>query len=164
MKRALLLLLPLVLAAALIGYFLWSGGVDRYDYAAAFEPAAPGATAASAVSLSAIAGKTRDEVREVLGEPQRCERAQYSERCQYGAARTQIVYIDGKADWLAIAFSDSEAPLAPQTLAAFGLPVREPDELGEQYSLWRNHGGYREVRLVDGGYGDTQLFVKVKTP
>lgn len=165
MRKALLFVVPLSLVAVALGLWWAKSGPDRFDYAAAFETPAPGAaqSEAGAIPLVRFAGRTRDEVREVLGEPRRCESGTDSERCVYDASRVQITYINGKADWITIPLYDVEDVLAPQTLARFGLPVRDPDVIEQNSNLWRDLGGYRELRL-SGGEGASFLFVKVTTP
>lgn len=165
MKKALLFVVPLSLIAIALGLWWAKFGPDRFDYAAAFEtqPAAEATDPAAAIPLASFAGRTRDEVREQLGEPRRCEQGTDSERCVYDSLRVQITYIGGKADWITIPLYDVEDVLAPQTLARFGLPVRDPDVSDANSNLWRNLGGYREVRL-SGGEGTQLLFVKVTTP
>lgn len=162
-RKALLLLLPLSLLA---GALLWWFGPwrhDRFDYAAAFEAPPAADAAAATLPLSAIAGGSRDAVRDLLGEPQRCEFAQHSERCHYPVAGVQIVFIDGKADWIGVRL-DTDEPFAPQTLRRYGLPIADADEVSETVSVWRGLAGYREVRIIDGGYGESLLFIKVLTP
>lgn len=166
MKKALLPLGLVALLMLLVGALLWRSArqaTDDFDYAAAFETPVTADAEAAGMVLSRFAGGTRDAVREVLGEPRRCERGSDSERCVYDSAGVQITYIDGKADWIGIPIDDTDNALAPQSLARFGLPVREPDALSEDASVWRGLGGYHEVRL-SGGDGSAFLFVKVKTP
>ena len=74
---------------------------DDYDYAAAFEASAPGRTA-QILKITDVVGKTADELRVVLGPPENCETSLYSSRCAYAPGQTEVVVIDGKADWITV--------------------------------------------------------------
>ena len=166
MKKVLIPIGLIALLMLLIGALLWLGArqaADDFDYAAAFETPTGADAEVEGLVLKRFAGGTREAVREVLGEPRRCERGSDSERCVYDSAGVQITFIEGKADWIGIPLYDAEHALDPQMLARFGLPVREPDVLSEDASVWRGLGGYHEVRLR-GGDGSAFLFVKVRTP
>ncbi|WP_028081414.1 hypothetical protein [Solimonas soli] len=160
-KRALPAAIALLLAIA-GGWFYWHRQHDGFDYEAVFERAgADAGGTATLVDLKAIAGKDRNAVRDLLGEPQRCETGEFSERCRY--ARAEITYIAGKADWITVTMGGDMQPLLPQTLAALGLPVRDPDEVNEHENIWRDLAGYREVRLVGGDQGAIYARIKVAT-
>ena len=165
MKKTALLLVPLLILALGAAWWLQrEGRLDRFDYEAAFErPAEAAAAGAAKLDLAAFAGKPRDVVREVLGEPERCEPALHSERCRYPVARVEITFIDGLADWITVPLRYGDAPFDAAILARYGLPSREPDELDEHQNVWRDLGGYREVRLVGSDSGALFLRIKVKT-
>lgn len=165
MKR---MLLPVAIVAALAiaaGGFLMSRKTDRFDYEAVFEAAPPTAAGAPGMrlDLKTCAGRSREDVRQVLGEPQRCEPAEFSERCRYGGLGVEITYIGGKADWITVPMGYDASPLLPQTLATLGLPVRDPDEVNEHENIWHELAGYREVRLVGGDQGAIYARIKVAT-
>ncbi|WP_154662448.1 hypothetical protein [Solimonas flava] len=164
MKRMLLPVAIVVALAIAAGGFLMSRKTDRFDYEAAFETAPPsGAAGGVRLDLKTFAGRTRNEVRQVLGEPQRCEPAEFSERCRYGGLGVEITYIGDKADWITVPMGYDAYPLLPQTLATLGLPVRDPDEVSEHENIWHDLAGYREVRLVGGDQGAIYARIKVAT-
>lgn len=166
MKKAALLVVPLLIVALAAAWWLQRAGqLDRFDYEAAFErPAEHAAAGGAKLDLATFAGKPTDAVRDVLGEPQRCEPALHSERCRYPLEGIEITYIDGRADWITLPLRYSDAPFAEALLARYGLPARAADEVDEHQYVWRQLGGYREVRLVGSGSEALFLRVKVQTP
>lgn len=158
---AALLSLAAIVLAALAWWRQWLP--DTYDYQAAFE-APPQGDAQALIPVAAIVGKSQQALREQLGEPSTCERAEFSTRCRYAQNDLQITFIDDKADWLTVSLRDRGLPLSAATLAVLGLPVREPDEVTEHESIWRHHAGYRELRLVGGTEGASYARIKYATP
>lgn len=153
-----------LLLALLLALAWWRNWLpDTYDYQAAFETP-PQGEAQGAIDLAAIVGKSQQGLRQQLGEPVACERAEFSTRCRYAQHGLQITFIDDKADWLTISLRERELPLRAATLAVLGLPVREPDEVTEHESIWRNHAGYRELRLVGNAEGVSYARIKHATP
>ena len=163
MRKIVLPAVIVVLLAVVAGWLLLHRQGDDFDYEAAFErPSADSAAAPAALlDIATIAGKNREAVREVLGEPQRREPAEFSERCRYG--RAEITYIAGKADWITVPMGYGSYPLTADALAALGLPVRDPDEVNEHENVWHTLAGYREVRLVGGDQGAIYARIKVAT-
>jgi hypothetical protein len=163
MKKSLVLVVVLLIViGGGWGYHAWRSG-DHFDYAAVFEKSETPAGAASLIDIVAIAGKPRETVSEVLGEPRRCEVGEFSERCRYNGADVEITYIGGKADWITVPLYGDEWPLAASTLAALGLPQREPDEISEHEDIWRGLAGYREVRMAGSAQGAIYVRIKVAT-
>lgn len=165
-RVALVAVLLLAVAAAALWWTRRDRQADDFDYEAAFEGRRATDAAAELprlTELAAYAGKPKDAVREVLGEPRRCEPGEFSERCLYGSPGIEITYIDGKADWITVPLSATGLPLEAGTLAALGLPQRAPDEVTEHEHIWRGLGGYREVRLVGADQGAIYVRIKVGT-
>ena len=150
-----------VVVVALAAAAWWRWGVpmgDRYDYAAAFEAQAPGSTAA-VVRIADIVGKTPDELKATLGAPLGCETSLYSSRCHYSTGATEVVFIDGKADWITVK-ALGETKLDPAALPRIGLPQRKPQTREPTQLLWTDIEGLREVRAV--GDGERVEFIRVK--
>lgn len=151
-----------VLLLAGLGAFAWWrwGGPmgDRYDYAAAFEAQAPGSTA-EVVRIGEIAGRTPDQLKAVLGAPLGCEDSLYSIRCNYSPGATEVVFIDGKADWITVK-ALGETKLDPAALPRIGLAQTPPAITEPTRLLWSNLAGLREVQAV--GDGERVEFIRVK--
>lgn len=157
------LLAGLALGAAAWG--LWQWQQDDFDYAAAFERPEAGETTEPPgviLRIPELAGRTAAELEGRLGAPGRCEDSLYSRRCRYSHAATQVLFIDGKADWFLVPFGDSGYPLVPEALAALGLPEGKPTQSSKRELVWEGLAGYREVRLVADNQGIvTHALIKV---
>ncbi len=152
------LVLGLLAAVAAV---LWqrTAPVDNYDYARAFElPAAAEATTVQ-IDVTPFAGAPRAKAEVILGAPQRCEKALVSERCRY-ARGVEVVYIEGLADWITVQLGYARYALAPETLAAVGLPGAEPSVATQHELKWSGHAGFKSVQLVGDENG--AMYVRIK--
>ncbi|MBX6420199.1 MAG: hypothetical protein IRZ06_04200 [Nevskia sp.] len=131
---------------------------DRYDYAAAFENLRA-VDRTPIVEIPAIAGKTPEELRALLGAPEICETTRYSSRCRYSPGQTEVVFIDGRADWITVA-DFGETPFAPQALMRLGLPQAPPVARDAEQMQWSELAGLKRVQLV--GDGKRIEFARVK--
>jgi hypothetical protein len=149
-----------VLALTAFSWLQWGRSMlgDDYDYAAAFEAQAPGSTAA-VVKIGEIVGKTPDELRATLGAPLSCEASLYSTRCSYSPGATEVVFIDGRADWITVK-ALGETKLDPAALPRIGLPQSKPKISEPTRLVWTDIEGLREVQAV--GDGDQLEFIRVK--
>lgn len=149
-----------VVAAASVLAWQWWRSDGSFDYEAAFEqiPEAGGAVQ-PLVQLSSFAGKPRAEAEQVLGASQSCQAALHSERCNY-ANRVEVVYIDGKADWITVSFPYGRFPLAPESLGLLGLPSSEPQSGDENQIGWTAIQGLRSVQMVGDENG--AMFARIK--
>lgn len=158
-KRLSAVIVLAILAA--LGWWRWGRPVvkpDDYDYAAAFERAAADSRAA-VIDIPALAGKTRAQLQALLGAAEHCETSLYSSRCRYAPGNTEIVFIDGKADWITV--NDlGETPFAAAALGRIGLGETPPDRRENSELIWNNLDGLREVRVV--GDGEHVEFIRIK--
>lgn len=130
------------------------------------------------LNLSAIAGKSPNEVEQVLGKPTEAaqtrpvEGQRYPE-FQYRNGSVNVVYIDGKADWIFLSLHDRQGSLvelSDDVLAALGLPRAEPIEvMGVNGGIlrWTNYAGYREIVAVahpTGGAAGVHIAIKTPLP
>ena len=134
---------------------------DDYDYAAAFESLDPGSSA-PLFRIADIAGKAEAEVAAVLGPPWNCESTLHSRRCSYAPGSTEIVYIDGKADWLTVT-ALGESPLDDALLMRIGLKAAKPGSASDEERVWTGLSGLREVRAYGSPERAQFLRVKVKS-
>ncbi len=59
------------------------------------------------VDVLKIAGKSESEVTSYLGAPKSCGKSKYGNKCQYTKGETEVVFINGKADWITVEGIDS---------------------------------------------------------
>lgn len=131
---------------------------DRYDYAGAFENLGP-ADKSPIVEIPRIAGKTPEELRALLGAPERCETTLYSSRCRYSPGRIEVVFIDGRADWMTVA-DFGETPFTPAAVKRMGLPEAPPAARDGEQMQWSDLAGLKSVQIV--GDGKRIEFARVK--
>ncbi len=131
---------------------------DDYDYAAAFESLDPGSTA-PLFRIADVAGKAEADVAAVLGPPTGCESSLHSRRCRYAPGATEIVYIDGKADWLTV-IALGEAPLDDALLQRIGLKAAKAASASDEERVWSALSGLREVRAY--GTPERAQFLRIK--
>ncbi len=109
-----------------------------------------------------VAGKSQDQVSKIIGKPESCEQSKYGQNCTYAKAGTEIVFINGKADWITI----NEMPGAKydkNSLSLLGIPVKAPTFVGVDSMRWENIPGFLEISLFPQGSSIFYAYVKTKT-
>ena len=116
----------------------------------------------SLVDVTTIAGKTEAQVEEQLGKPLTCSNSKYGLKCSFKKGDTEIVFIDGKSDWITI--NDmGDAPYSKEALLFLGLPMAEPSFTGPDVIRWKNLSGLLEVSLFPLDNKIFYAYIKVKT-
>lgn len=120
-------------------------------------------TADRVIDVRPLAGQSEAGVQAMLGAPTGCEDVAQGRKCTYARGQTQVVYIDGMADWITI--SDlGGAPFAPATLSRIGLGEATPEVEEADLIRWDNVGGFREISLFPGQGGRADyLLIKTMT-
>ena len=54
------------------------------------------------LDVHAFAGKAQADVAKVLGAPSRKEKSKYGPKLSYRDGKVEVVFIDGKADWITV--------------------------------------------------------------
>jgi hypothetical protein len=114
------------------------------------------------LNVPKIAGKSQAEVEKEIGRANSCVQTKYGEQCFYEKADTEIMFIDGKADWITIN-KMNDLPYSKESLAALGLPVAEPVFNSASIMRWDNLAGILEVSLLSQGKSVGYAYIKVKT-
>jgi hypothetical protein len=57
---------------------------------------------AEVIDVRKIIGKSHNEVEAVLGQPVTCNETYQGLSCNYEIAKTEVIYIEGRADWITI--------------------------------------------------------------
>lgn len=105
------------------------------------------------VDARPLAGQAELGIRSLLGNPTTCEDVSKGRRCSYAQNGTDVVFVDGMADWITVA-DLGHAPFSPAALARVGLPTNEdPIESTPELMRWQNIAGFREVTLYAGPAG-----------
>lgn len=120
------------------------------------------------LDISKIVGKSQDEVKAILGEPTSCEnvnpsRVGSSPKCTYNGDQIEIVFINGKADWITVN-GLSKLDFSPTALEAFGFSPTSPTFRNDNVIRWANLASLHEVSLFPGqGRKSDYLYVKAIT-
>lgn len=115
------------------------------------------------VDVTKIAGKTRAEAETVLGAPDECETSMHGDKCRYLKSHTEIVYIDGKADWITVGFDDE--PYDPAAIVKLGFKQEPPSFQNEFAIRWEGIDGLLEASLFPGVKGKAAYaYIKAATP
>ncbi|WP_293000096.1 hypothetical protein [Nevskia sp.] len=168
MRRYAMLVAVLVVALAATVWATrarWSdaaaGPDGDFDYASAFESLDPKSTA-PLFRMADVAGKTEDELRAALGPPESCETTLYSRRCRYSPGNTEVVFIDGKADWLTVN-ELGETPFDDALLGRIGLPSSRARNTDSGDKRWTGVSGLREVTAHGSDGRVAYIRIKVKS-
>lgn len=108
------------------------------------------------VELRQLASKSEVDVAGVLGKPADCEATAEGRKCDYSGGVVEVVFIDGKADWITV-----HAPswrYAPASLRALGLTERQPSFSNENVTRWTRLPGFREISMFPGQGGMVSFF------
>jgi len=114
------------------------------------------------IDIPRIALKSKEEVVAVIGAPLECEETKHGEKCSFAPGETEIVFIDGKADWITV--SDMAAmPYSENSLAAIGLTVMPPSVLTTEPLAWNSIDGLRAVSFFPSGKSIWYAYIRAKT-
>lgn len=126
-------------------------------------PAAPGAPEpAPIVDVLALAGSSQDDVAGMLGEPTACQAASNGQMCSYKTGQTEIVFIDGEADWITVEDLDT-APYSVDALPLLGIEPATPTFSSDNVLRWEGVGDLRELSIFPEGQGVDYAYIKART-
>lgn len=120
------------------------------------------ANAEPIVDILKIAGKAESEVALYLGGPSSCSHSKYGEKCNYEKGETEIVFINGKADWITVEGIDS-IPFSRSALPSLGLKEASPSFSNNFTLRWNSIQGLIEVSLFKGSANSDYAYIKTKT-
>jgi hypothetical protein len=120
------------------------------------------ARAASLPDVTTIAGKTMSQVAQHLGKPGPCSKAKHGPTCKYRDGQVEVVFIDGKADWITINGLEG-VPFSDQALQAIGLVPKLPSFSTSSVKRWTSIQGLSEVSVFKGQVNADYAYVKVRT-
>jgi len=129
--------------------------------AGAAEPAA--ATHEPLVDVLKLARKSKQEMADYLGSHGRCKFNRWGEICRYSKKNIEILYINGKADWITVEGLEG-IPFGAEALKSLGLSVEEPDVHDDKSMLWNDLDGLKEVTIFNTRGMVDHAYIKVATP
>jgi hypothetical protein len=98
------------------------------------------------IDVPALVGKNKPEVSVLIGAPVSCAVAEYGETCVYLKAETEIVFINGKADWITIG-GLMDRPFADTTLELLGFKAEAPTHSNSFSKRWEPLQGVISVAI-----------------
>lgn len=118
------------------------------------------------VDILGVAAHEEIEVHPYFGKGKREAAVKVGDRSwpkyTYKDGAVEIVYINGKADWITISLN--EGKFDKTALGIIGLPVVEPTEASKNVMRWENHKGIKEISLFPKADGTIDYFyLKVLT-
>ncbi|MBF4515465.1 hypothetical protein IRZ71_03890 [Flavobacterium sp. ANB] len=125
------------------------------------------------VDLKKIAGKSRIEVDKILGKAETVETFKESstpcrnkpcEKAYYQKDKFEIIFIDGKADWITVN-NLSQYNFDQDKIEIFGLPITEPEFNNPQDVIrWKNIENINEISIFNNGSNKiSYAYIKVST-
>ncbi len=106
-----------------------------------------------------LAGKPEQHIRQLLGDPLSCKPTYQGTACSYEEGNTEIIYIDGRADW--ITFTGIEnAPFTAAALGHVGLTATPPLARTPTRLLWLQHQGMEAITIH--GEGDVARMIQIR--
>lgn len=98
----------------------------------------------------------------MLGPSESCETTLYSRRCRYSPGNTEVVFIDGRADWLTVN-ELGETPFDDALLGRIGLPSSRARNTDNGDKRWTGVSGLREVTAHGSDGRVAYIRIKVKS-
>ncbi len=161
----------LLLAFAVVIYSCGSSS-DKTESATEEKASVTKSTITPVVNVSAIAGKSPEEVEAILGKAESTEKASPGgtpckenpcDKSFYQAEKFEVIFINGKADWITVNnLSDHE--LNENNIALLGLSPSTPAFSNPNIIRWENDDGIKQVSFLSNGAGKIDYAdVKVAT-
>ncbi|MCE9685932.1 hypothetical protein LZP73_06825 [Shewanella sp. AS16] len=114
------------------------------------------------IDIPALVGKDKAEVSKLIGAPLSCGPSKHGEKCQFTKAETEIVFINGKADWITIEGIDDK-PFADSIIQLLGLKAQKPSFSNAFEKRWEPLQGLLSVSLFKGNSNSDYVYVKAYT-
>ena len=121
------------------------------------------AQASSVVDIPKIAGQNIKQVGELLKAKPTCAKNKYGTKCDYNDRRIEIVFIDGKADWITVNGLE-QVPFTDAGIMRLGFSEKSPAFRSPVVRRWNGLPGVLEVSMFKGQTGTDYAYIKVKTP
>ncbi len=114
------------------------------------------------VDIPKIAGKEPAAVEKILGKSTGEEKTKQGKKLTYQKGKVEIVYINGKADWITV--NDlKEIPFDDSAPNALGLEVGKPTFKGPAVIRWEPAGKFKSVAVFPLDGKVDYAYIKVTT-
>lgn len=114
------------------------------------------------VDVLDLVGKSKVEVSKLIGSPKSCGPSKYGEKCQFDKSETEIVFINGKADWITVEGLDDK-PFSNSTIELLGFKPKTPTFSDAFTKRWEPLQGLVSVSLFKGGSNSDFAYIKAYT-
>jgi hypothetical protein len=114
------------------------------------------------IDIPSIVGKTKSEVSALIGKPTSCGSSKYGKKCQFEVGDTEIVFINGKADWITVEGLDDK-PFSNITIALLGFKPQAPSFSNSFTKRWEPLQGLRSISLFKGANNSDYAYIKAYT-
>ena len=121
------------------------------------------AQASSVVDIPKIAGRSIKQVDDLLKAKPTCAKNKLGTKCEYNDGRIEIIFINGKADWITVNGLD-QVPFTDAGIAWLGFSEKSPAFRSPVVLRWNGLPGVLEVSMLKGQTGANYAHIKVKTP
>lgn len=116
------------------------------------------AHASSVIDVPKIAGQSMKQVSEQLKATATCAKNKRGTKCDYNDGRIEIVYIDGKADWITVNGLE-QVPFADTAIARLGFSQKEPSFRAPMVMRWNGLPDVVEVSVFKGQTGSDYAYI-----
>lgn len=117
------------------------------------------------LEIKNIAGHSPKEVATALGEATEMEPIKIdgkkNPKYSYKAGAVEIVYINGKADWITITLNNGT--FDKTALGIIGLPEADPATSNQNVMRWKGHEGLLSISLFPKEGGIDYFYIKAAT-
>lgn len=114
------------------------------------------------IDVTKVVGKNKDQLAEILGKETSCSKNKYGEKCSYTVAETEIVFINGKADWITVEGIDN-VPFNNDALKSIGITPTTPSFKSNFTLRWSSIQGLNEVSIFKGATNSDYAYIKAFT-
>lgn len=113
------------------------------------------------IDVTKIAGKSQKEVATYLGKETACAKNKYGKKCTY-KKDTEIVFINGKADWITINHM-SKTPFTTSALLLLGLKEENPSFKNSYTFRWERIQDLRSISIFKGASTIDYIYIQATT-
>jgi len=114
------------------------------------------------IDVTELVGKSKAEVSSLIGDATSCSPSRHGETCQFVKAETEIVFIQGKADWITIEGLDDQ-PFNDATIELLGFNSQRPTFSNTFTKRWEPVQGLLSVSLFKGASNADYAYIKAYT-